>query len=289
MYIFPAGSGGSPHLAPVTSDTDNIRNMTKPPEFNTRVPHPARVYDYWLGGKDNYEADRRAAEEAIQIFPKTVQSARSCRAFLSRAVRYLTAEAGIRQFLDLGSGLPSVQNVHEVAQSIAPESRVVYVDNDPVVMLHAKALLASSAEGATGYIQADIRSPDLILAKAADTLDFDQPVAVMLLAVLHLITDAQDPAAIIRTVMDAVPRGSYLVIGHHTADLYPELIEFAKRMSELNPDFPATLRGRQQVTDLFDGLDLVAPGVVQISKWRPDSDLNTHTAAALWGGVARKS
>jgi hypothetical protein len=262
--------------------------VTKSPEFNTRVPHPARVYDYWLGGKDNYEADRRAAEEAIEIFPKTVQSARSCRAFLSRTVRYLTAEAGIRQFLDLGSGLPSVQNVHEVAQSIAPESRVVYVDNDPVVMLHAKALLASSAEGATGYIQADIRSPDLILAKATGTLDFNQPVAVMLLAVLHLITDAQDPAAIIRTVMDTVPSGSYLVIGHHTADFYPELIEFAKRMSELNPDFPATLRGRQQVTDLFDGLDLVAPGVVQISKWRPDSDLNAHNAAALWGGVARK-
>ena len=265
-----------------------ISRVTEPPRLNTRVPHPARVYDFWLGGKDNFEADRRAAAEAIEIFPKTVQSARSCRAFLSRAVTYLAAEAGIRQFLDLGSGLPSVQNVHQVAQSIAPESRVVYVDNDPIVLQHAQVLLTSSPQGATGYIQADIRNPGLILAKAAETLDFGQPVAVMFLAVLHLITDAQDPAGIVATVMDAVPPGSYLAIGHHTADIYPELREFARRMSELNPDFPATLRGRQQVTDLFAGLDLVEPGVVQISKWRPESDLDEHTAAALWGGVARK-
>jgi hypothetical protein len=258
------------------------------PGINVNVPHPARVYDCWLGGKDNYEADRRAAAEAIEIFPKTVQSARSCRSFLSRVVRYLTNEAGIRQFLDLGSGLPSVRNVHEVAQSIAPESRVVYADNDPVVLVHAKALLTSSAEGATGYVQADIRDPGPILADAARTLDFAQPVAVMFLAVLHLITDAQDPGRIIQTVMDAVPPGSYLAIGHHTADIYPELSEFARRMSELNPDFPATLRGRQQVTGLFAGLDLVEPGVVQISKWRPDSDLDARAAAALWGGVARK-
>ena len=256
--------------------------------INTKVPHPARVYDCWLGGKDNFEADRRAAAEAIAIFPKTVQSARSCRQFLARAVGYLTAEAGIRQFLDLGSGLPSVENVHEVAQRIAPESRVVYVDNDPVVLLHAQALLASSPEGTTGYIQADIRDPGPILAKAAEMLDFSEPVAVMLLAVLHFVTDAQDPAGIIRTLMDAVPSGSYLTVGHHTGDIYPELNEFARRMSELNPDFPATLRDRQQVTDLFAGLDLVAPGVVQISRWRPESDLDVHAAAALWGGVARK-
>jgi S-adenosyl methyltransferase len=265
-----------------------IRCVAGSAGIDSTVPHPARVYDYWLGGKDNYQADRRAAAEAMEIFPKTVQSARSCRAFLSRVVSYLAAEAGIRQFLDLGSGLPSVHNVHEVAQSIAPQSRVVYVDNDPVVLTHARALLTSSPEGATGYIQADIRNPGLILAKAAETLDFSQPVAVMLLAVLHLITDAQDPARIIATVMDAVPAGSYLAIGHHTADIYPELREFAARMSELNPDFPATLRSRQQVTGLFTGLDIVEPGIVQISKWRPESDLEAHAAAALWGGVARK-
>jgi len=265
-----------------------IPDMAESPGINIKVPHPARVYDYWLGGKDNFAADRRAAEEAIEIFPKAVESARSCRAFLSRVVRYLTAEAGIRQFLDLGSGLPSVQNVHEVAQSIAPECRVVYVDNDPVVLLHAKALLDSSAEGATGYILADIRDPDIILGEAAETLDFGQPVAVMMLAVLHFITDDQDPAGIIRTLMAAVSPASYLAIGHHTADLYPELREFARRMSELNPDFPATLRDRQQVADLFTGLDLVPPGVAQISKWRPESGADAQAAAALWGGVARK-
>jgi O-methyltransferase involved in polyketide biosynthesis len=262
--------------------------MPGSPAINPAVPHPARVYDYWLGGKDNYRADREAAAEAVKIFPKTVESARSCRAFLSRAVTYLTAEAGIRQFLDLGSGLPSAQNVHEVAQSIAPASRVVYVDHDPVVLLHARALLRSRPEGATGFIQADLRRPEGILAKAAETLDFSQPVAVMLLAVLHFVTDAQDPAGIIRAVMDAAAPGSYLAIGHHTDDLYPELRAFAARMSELNPDIPATLRSRRQVRDLFAGLDLIEPGVVQISRWRPESGLEASTAAALWGGVARK-
>ena len=265
-----------------------IEAVAEPPRINTKVPHPARVYDYWLGGKDNFEADRRAAEESSEIFPKTVESARACRAFLSRVVRYLSAEAGIRQFLDLGSGLPSGQNVHEVAQSIAPESRVVYVDNDPVVLLHAQTLLASSPEGATGYIQADLRKPGPVLAQAAEVLDFDKPVAVMLLAVLHFVSDAADPAGLIAALMDAVPSGSYLAIGHHTADIYPELAEFARYLSALNPDFAATLRDKEQVTRLFSGLDLVEPGVVQISKWRPDSELTARTAAALWGGVARK-
>src|SRR5580693_4654292 len=220
--------------------------MPESSAINPAVPHPARVYDYWLGGKDNYQADRDAAAEAIKIFPKTVESARSGRAFLSRVVSYLTAEAGIRQFLDLGSGLPSAQNVHEVAQSIAPESRVIYVDNDPVVLLHAKALLASSPEGATGYIQADLRDPEPILAQAAGVLDLGKPVAVMLLAVLHFVTDAQDPARVIGTLMDALPSGSYLAIGHHTADIYPELTEFARYLSERNPQFPSTLRGKEQ-------------------------------------------
>jgi hypothetical protein len=265
-----------------------IGSMAESAGIDTTVPHPARVYDCWLGGENNYEADRRAAAEAIAIFPKTVESARSCRAFLSRVVTYLSAEAGIRQFLDLGSGLPSSRNVHEVAQSLAPASRVVYVDNDPIVQLHAQALLASSAEGATSYLQADIRNPDLILAKAAETLDFGQPVAVLLLSVLHLVTDAQDPAGIVATLMDAACPGSYLAIGHHTADFYPELREFARRLSELSPGIPATLRDRQQVTALLAGLDLVPPGVVQISQWRPESDLDARAAAALWGGVAAK-
>ena len=265
-----------------------IRVMAEPPRINTKVPHPARVYDYWLGGRDNFEVDRRAAKESSVIFPKTVESARACRAYLSRVVSYLTAEAGIRQFLDLGSGLPSGQNVHEVAQSVAPESRVVYVDNDPVVLMHAEALLASSPEGATGYIQADLRSPELVLPRAAAVLDFGKPVAVMLLAVMHFVSDAHDPAGLIAKLMAAVPSGSYLAIGHHTADIYPELAEFARYLSELNPHFPATLRSKEQVTRLFDGLERVEPGVVQISKWRPDSEQTAQAAAALWGGVARK-
>src|SRR6202046_3116913 len=261
--------------------------MPESPGIDITVPHPARVYDYWLGGKDNYRADREAAAEAIKIFPKTVESARSCRAFLSRVVTCLTAEAGIRQFLDLGSGLPSARNVHEVAQSIAPDSRVVYVHHDPVVLLHARALLRSRPEGATGYIQADLRRPEGILAKAAETLDLSQPVAGLLLAVLHFVTDAQDPARIIRAVMDAAAPGSYLAIGHHTADLDPEVRAFAARLSERTPPFPSTLRSRQQVADLFAGLDLVEPGVVQISRWRPESDPGTG-AAPPWGGGARQ-
>lgn len=252
------------------------------------MPHPARVYDCWLGGKDNFAADRIAAQAAIEIFPKTVQSARACRGYLKRAVRYLAVEAGVRQFLDLGSGLPSANNVHEVAQRAAPDSRVVYVDSDPVVLLHARALLRGAAEGATGYIEADLRDPAPILRAAEQTLDFGRPVAVLMLAVLHFVTDAQDPAAVIAAYMDAMPPGSYLIIGHHTGDIYPELHEFARRMSELNPAFPATLRTRDEVTRLFAGLDLIPPGVVQISRWRPDSELDEATAAALWGGIARK-
>jgi trans-aconitate methyltransferase len=265
-----------------------LGQVTERVEINTRVPHPARVYDYWLGGKDNFEADRIAARTAMEIFPHTVQSARACRSFLSRVVRYLAVEAGVRQFLDIGTGLPSGDNVHEVAQAAAPESRVVYVDNDPIVLLHAKTLLTSSAAGATDYIDADLRDTERILREAPRTLDFNQPVAVMFLAVLHFVTDAQDPAGIVRTLMDALPPGSYLAIGHHTADIHPEMIEFARRMSELNPEFVATLRDRAEVTSFFDGLELVPPGIVQISQWRPDSDLEAAAQAALWGGVARK-
>jgi O-methyltransferase involved in polyketide biosynthesis len=266
-----------------------MRSMPGSPEINSTVPHPARVYDYWLGGKDNYKADRDAAEEAIKIFPKTVESARSCRAFLSRVVGYLTAEAGIRQFLDLGSGLPSAQNVHEVAQSIAPESRVVYVDHDPVVLMHARALLRSSPEGATGYIQADLRSPDGILAKAAETLDFSRPVAVMLLAVLHFVSDADDPAALIATLMDALPSGSYLVIGHAASDIDAEAsAELTRRYNQLS-SATITPRDRDQVARFFDGLEMVPPGVVPISELGLSSDINP-TVGGLVGycGIGRK-
>ena len=179
--------------------------MASAPNIDTSAPHPARVYDYWLGGKDNFEADRQAAEAAMEIFPYTVQSARACRRYLARVVRFLAAEQGIRQFLDIGAGLPSADNVHEVAQTAAPDSRIVYVDNDPIVLVHARALLTSSSEGSTSYIDADLRDSDRILDEAQRSLDFSQPVAVMLMAILHFIPDAADPAGIIRTLMAPLP------------------------------------------------------------------------------------
>jgi hypothetical protein len=258
------------------------------PNIDISAPHPARVYDYWLGGKDNFEADRQAAEAAMEIFPYTVQSARACRRYLARVVRFLAAEQGIRQFLDIGTGLPSADNVHEVAQAAAPDSRIVYVDNDPIVLVHARALLTSSSEGSTSYIDADLRDSGRILDQAQRSLDFSQPVAVMLMAILHFIPDAVDPAGIIRTLMAPLAPGSYLALGHHTADIFPELEEFARYLSRQNPDYTATLRSRDQVTGYFDGLELVPPGVVQISQWRPDSAYDSDLPAALWGGVARK-
>jgi hypothetical protein len=256
--------------------------------FNTKVPHPARVYDYFLGGTDNFEADRIAAEAAIQAFPKTAESARAARAFLRRVVRFLAAEAGIRQFLDIGTGLPSGENVHQVARSVAPEAKIVYVDNDPIVLVHAKALLATSGEGASGYLDADLRAPGKILSEAAKTLDFGQPIAVLLLGILHNVGDEYDPHGIVRRLMRAVPGGSYLAIGHLTADIYPELAEFARALNERQLDAPLVLRDHAQVTSFFDGLELVEPGVVQLSKWRPQTESESAAAAALWGGVARK-
>lgn len=258
------------------------------PKINTKVPHPARVYDYFLGGKDNFEADRVAAEAANNAFPRTAESARAARAFLRRVVRFLATEAGIRQFLDIGAGLPSGENVHQVAQSAAPDAKVVYVDNDPIVLLHAQALLTSSAEGVSAYLDADLRDPQKILSEAAGTLDFARPMAVLLLGVLHSITDQHDPHGIIRRLMEAIPAGSYLAICHLTADIYPEMAEFARALNERQLDAPLVLRDHAQVTSFFNGLELVKPGVVQLSKWRPRSELESSAAAALWGGVARK-
>jgi len=258
------------------------------PEIDTSVPHPARVYNYFLGGTDYFEADKIAAEAAIKTFPKTAESARAARAFLRRAVRYLAGEAGIRQFLDIGSGLPSGENVHQVAQSIAPEARIVYVDNDPIVMLHAQTLLAGSPEGAVAFLDADLRNPEHIRSEAAKTLDFGQPVAVLLLGILHSIEDQDDPYGIVRKLTGAIAGGSYLAICHLTADIYPELADFARALNERQLDSMLVLRDRAQVTGFFDGLELVDPGVVQLSKWRPQSEAEAAAAAALWGGVARK-
>ncbi|MBO0818054.1 MAG: SAM-dependent methyltransferase [Actinobacteria bacterium] len=257
-----------------------------PAELDTGTAHPARVYNYWLGGKDNFAADREAAQQVIGAFPGIVAGVREQRAFLGRAVRYLAGEAGVRQFLDIGTGLPSAGNTHEVAQAVAPESRVVYVDNDPIVLAHARALLASSPEGATSYLDADLRHTETILRKAAATLDFGQPVAIILLGVLQLIGGADDPYQIVAVLMDAAPPGSYLVIGHPASDIDPAAVRAAAGYSQRVA--PMTPRSRAEVARFFTGLELVRPGLVQLPEWRPEPGPRPDGPVAMWCGVARK-
>jgi hypothetical protein len=210
------------------------------------------------------------------------------RRFLARSVHYLAAEEGIRQFLDVGTGLPSANNTHEVAQSITPQARVVYVDNDPIVLAHARALLTSSPEGKTGYLDADIKDPDAILAGAARLLDFTKPIGVMLVAVLHMLRDDEAPRAIVDRFMAAVPPGSFLVLSHLASDVQQDtMAEMSRRLNEsMTQQF--TLRTRAEVTSFFDGLTLVDPGVVLTHEWRPDSPDDAKTPGVLWAGVARK-
>jgi hypothetical protein len=257
------------------------------PDFDTSVPHVARVYDYWLGGKDNFAADRVMGERTLQAYPNLVYSVRANRAFLARAVRFLGGQ-GIRQFLDIGTGIPTANNTHEVAQRIAPDSRIVYVDNDPVVLSHAKALLKSTPEGACAYLDADLRDPDAILAGAAQTLDFGQPVAVMLIAVMHFVGDDAQASAIMRRLTAACVPGSYVALSHAASDIdAAQMAEMVRRLNESTAE-KTTLRDRAGVTRLFDGLELVEPGVIRAAEWRPDTDLEAASPAALWGGVARK-
>jgi hypothetical protein len=257
--------------------------------FDTTVAHQARMYDYVLGGKDNYAADRLAVEEGLKAWPEMAFAMRSNRAFLGRAVRFLTAEAGIRQFLDVGTGIPTVGNVHEVAQAIAPETRVVYADYDPVVLAHARALLDSHEAGATEYIDSDLRDTDKILARAAEVLDFSKPVAVTLVAILHVIPDSDDPYAIVAKIMNAVPSGSYLAISHVGSDLFDE---------ETNDSFSGVMkrrvqqayvpRGHAEVARFLAGLDLVAPGLVPLEDWRPEPGTVIGNRSSLYGAVAKK-
>ena len=220
-------------------------------EIDTSVAHVARVYDYWLGGKDNFAADRAAGQQAIQAYPDIVYSVRANRAFLARTVRYLAGEAGIRQFLDIGTGIPTANNTHEVAQDVAPGSNVVYVDNDPVVLTHARALLVSGQHGHTSYIDADLRDTKPILAEAAQTLDFSRPVAIMLMAILQHIDEAEDPYAIVNSLLAAVPPGSYLAISHPAADIETEaMAQMAERLNKLMAE-KVTFRTRPQVAALL--------------------------------------
>jgi hypothetical protein len=270
------GDGTAPRVHEVTLDLD------------TSVAHVARVYDYWLGGKDNFAADRAAGEQAIQAYPDIVYSVRANRAFLARTVRYLAGEAGIRQFLDIGTGIPTANNTHEVAQDVAPGSNVVYVDNDPVVLTHARALLVSGELGHTHYIDADLRDTGRILAEAAQTLDFSRPVAIMLMAILQHIDEAEDPYAIVDSLLAAMPPGSYLAISHPAADIETEaMAQMAERLNKLMAE-KVTFRSRQQVARFFEGLELVEPGMVRVQEWRPASEIEAKSPAALWGGVGRK-
>ena len=256
------------------------------PAIDTTRAHPARIYDYWLGGKDNFAPDREAAELALEAYPDLAKAVQSNRAFLGRAVRFLAGQ-GIRQFLDVGTGIPAADNTHEVAQREAPDSRIVYVDNDPIVLLHAQALLKSTPEGACDYLQADLRDPDTILARAARTIDFGRPVALMLLAVLQFILDEQDPYGLVSRLVAALPSGSYLVISHPTDDFNPNRGESMKVYNERSAD-QAVVRDKAATTRFFDGLELLEPGVVPVARWRPDSDLTAARPSSMWCGVARK-
>jgi len=252
------------------------------------VAHIARIQDYWLGGKDHFEADRIAGDEAIAQLPDMVASVRNTRAFLGRTVRFLTEERGVRQFLDVGTGIPTAANTHEVAQAIAPESRIVYVDNDPMVLAHARALLTSTSAGRCAYIDADIREPEKILNAAGEVLDLTAPVAVVLMAVLQFVPDENDPYGLVRRLMDAVPSGSYLVISHPASDL--QAAAMASMATKLNQLMAQRVkpRSKDEVTAFFDGLDLVDPGVIRCPEWRPDRPEDAAGKSTMWGGVAEK-
>ena len=253
----------------VPGSPDEAQPGAQPDTFDTSVAHIARVYNFWLGGRDNYAADREAAEQVIAAYPAILASVRAQRAFLGRAVRYLVTDAGIRQFLDIGTGLPSADNTHEVAQRAAPESRVVYADSDPIVLAHARALLTSSPEGATHYVDADLRDTGKIWEQAAEILDFTKPLAILLIGVLHCIPDSDDPAGIVAALVDVMPPGSYLVIAHPASDIHTSQVSTAT--SRINPLMaePVTLRTHDQVGRFFGSLDLVEPGLVQLHRWRP--------------------
>jgi hypothetical protein len=285
--------GSLTNMSTYEPESDGAAPTDRPtPEVDVSHPHAARMYDYYLGGKDHFAADRVTAEKALKSWSAVRTGVRENRAFLGRAVRYLAEEAGIRQFLDIGTGLPSANNVHEVAQSVAPEARVVYVDNDPIVLTHAKALLTGTPQGRTAFIQADLREPATILdhPTTREVLDFDRPLALLLVAVLHFIPDAEDPKAIVRTLVDALPSGSYVVASHVTPEHDPESVHGLEE-SYCTAGVPAQARPMEDFVQLvFEGLELVAPGVEIVSDWRPETTGPRPTAVEVsnYGGVARK-
>ena len=259
------------------------------PPFDTSVANQARIYDYLLGGKDNYAADRAAVDAVLKVAPELGFTARANRAFLGRVVRYLAAEAGIRQFLDIGTGIPTAGNTHQVAQAVAPESRVVYVDYDPVVLAHARALLTSHKAGATEYVDADLRDTPAILGHAARLLDFTKPVAVTLLMVLHVIPDSDDPHALVAKVMDALPSGSYLAVSHLGSDLLDqEAKQGFENIVSRSAQQQYIGRSRDEMLRFFEGTDLVEPGLVRVEEWHPDPVADETGRSALWCALGQK-
>jgi O-methyltransferase involved in polyketide biosynthesis len=257
------------------------------PGFDTTVPQTARIWNYWLGGKDNFPADRQVGDQVLEAFPAIVENARASRSFLARAVRYLAGEAGIRQFLDIGTGLPTANNTHQVAQAVAPECRIVYVDNDPIVLTHARALLTSTPQGATAYVDADLRDPDGILQEAARTLDLSQPIAIMLMGILGHIADDDEAQSIVKRLVGGVRSGSYLTMNDGT-DTSEEVVEAARIWNQsANPTYH--LRSPDRIARFFDGLELVEPGVVSPPRWRPEpSPSGLPADIDSWCGVGRK-
>lgn len=260
-----------------------------PPRVDTSVPHPARRYNYWLGGKDNFLADRESGDAIATMFPTIRVAALENRRFLRRAVGVLVREHSIRQFLDIGTGIPSADNTHEVAQAIAPATRVVYVDNDPIVMAHARALLNTTGEGATAYIEADLRDEQKILhhPDLERTLDLTEPVALMLVAVLHFLADTDDPGRSVANLIAALPSGSFLVASHATADFMPpELVEQTDSAVASGRHGTMRFRSRSEFARFFDGLDLLEPGIVPVPEWRPDAEPTPRPSATDAGAYA---
>jgi hypothetical protein len=277
--------------APPVTDAESAtpERETETVRIDTDTAHPARVYDYWLGGTTNFEADRKAGDAVLASRPGLQWSVRANRAFLVRVVTYLAAQAGIKQFLDIGTGIPFGDNVHEIAQRQDPQSRVVYVDNDPIVLAHAHELLKSDPQGATAYIEGDLRDTAGLLARAARTLDFDRPVAILLLGVLHLISDDEDPHSIVGQLLDTVPSGSYLVISHPASDLLPDTQSEASRRYNTHVATHQTLRNRAEVASFFNGLEMIEPGLTQWHQWRHDpTDSDPDDAKSGHCGVAKK-
>ncbi len=271
------------------SDDSPQPDLQPPPVIDKTVSHSARIWDYWLKGKDNYQVDREVGDRIEEMLPDIVTQAREDRLFLGRVVRYLAGEAGVRQFLDIGTGLPTADNTHQVAQRVAPECKIVYVDNDPLVLAHARALLTSTPGGATDYIHADMHDPGNVIAGAARTLDFDRPIAIMMLGVLWHVMDNDEAYGIINHLVQAVPSGSYLAINHPTLEVTGEKMATAIRYWNEFGKPPGTHRTPDEIARFFNAMDLLEPGVVSITRWRPEATSSGEPGEIdQFGAVGRK-